>query len=292
MKNNVILAIIFLFFGFNLCFNAQNAFGAPGSQMAQTAQLSRMEESIWGFEYSKDDVAKRLSRIEKNVFGSVNSSLSTDQRIKKLNEALGLENFEDSLKQAYELDRTEAQAGINYPQIDRLEYQMFNSTYEKENIYKRLERLEKKLFGSAQEGDLALRTDRLKAYLKKDEIASNPNYYAEKPYNPTENIEPYMGSQNKYENSDMYIQLSGLETTLFSKTYSQDPVGLRLNRLERKIFQRDFSSDDEYLRIQRLQAAASASQTAKLYEANKFQKYASTGMQIGSIILMILALIL
>ena len=94
------------------------------------------------------------------------------------------------------------------------------------------------------------------------------------------------------ESSDVYILLAGLDTTLFSKTYSQDPVGLRLNRLERKIFQRDFSSDDDYLRIQRLQAAASATQTAKLYEANKIQKYASSGMQIGSLILMILALIL
>lgn len=292
MKNNAILILIFLFFSFNLCSNTQRVFAAPTSQMAQTEQITKMEESIWGFEYSKDDISKRLSRIENNVFGSVNSNLSAQDRIKKLNEALGLESYEDSLKQAYELDETETQEGINYPQIDQLEYQLFSSTYEKENIYKRLERLEKKLFGSAQEGDLALRTDRLKAYIKKDVIAQDPNYYTQKPYNPTENIEPYMGSQNKYENSDVYIQLSGLETTLFSKTYSQDPVGLRLNRLERKIFQRDFSSDDEYLRLQRLQAAASASQTAKLYEANKFQKYASTGMQIGSIILMILALIL
>ena len=62
--------------------------------------------------------------------------------------------------------------------------------------------------------------------------------------------------------------------------------------VQTEIFQRDFSSDDEYLRLQRLQAAANAQQTAKLYEANKIQKYASTGMQIGSIILMILALIL
>ena len=108
----------------------------------------------------------------------------------------------------------------------------------------------------------------------------------------TDDVESYMGSQNKYENSDIYIQLAGLESTIFMKTYSQDPVGLRLNRLERKIFQRDFSSDDDYLRIQRLQAAASAQQTAKLYEANKIQKLTSTGMQLGSILLMILALIL
>lgn len=279
--NPIKILIIFLFLNFNIAVFAN----------ADVAQISKMEQVIWGFEYSKDDVSKRLSRIENNVLGTVNSKLSTQQRIKKLNEAIGLESYEDSLKQAYELDSTEV-AGVNYPQIDSLEYQMFLQTYEKENIYKRLERLEKKLFGSAQDGNLASRTDRLKAYLRQDTVAQNPNYHIERPYQQTQDIETYMGSQNKYENSDMYIQLAGLETVLFSKTYSQDPVGLRLNRLERKIFQRDFSSDDDYLRIQRLQAAANAQQTAKIYEANKIQKITSTGMQLGSLLLMILALIL
>lgn len=279
--NPIKLFIIFLFLNFSVAVFAS----------ADVAQISKMEQVIWGFEYSKDDVSKRLSRIENNVLGVVNSKLSTQQRIKKLNEAIGLESYEDSLKQAYELDSTEV-AGVNYPQIDSLEYQMFLTTYEKENIYKRLERLEKKLFGSTQDGNLASRTDRLKAYLRQDTVAQNPNYHIERPYSQTQDIEPYMGSQNKYENSDMYIQLAGLETILFSKTYSQDPVGLRLNRLERKIFQRDFSSDDDYLRIQRLQAAANAQQTAKIYEANKIQKITSTGMQLGSLLLMILALIL
>lgn len=279
---NLILIFLFLFFSINPMFAVQNTINQ---------QLSKIESSIWGFEYSKDDVQKRISRIENNVFGVENSKLSNEQRIKKINEAMGFESYEESLKQAYEIDQTEV-SGINYPQIDTLEYQMFNSTYQKENIYKRLERLEKKIFGSTQEGNLASRTDRLKAYIRQDEIAQNPSYYSQKPYTPTQDIETYMGSQNKYSDSDVFIQLAGLETTLFSKTYSQDPVGLRLNRLERKIFQRDFSSDDDNLRLQRLQAAASAQQTAKLYEANKVQKYASTGMQIGSIILMILALIL
>lgn len=271
----------------NICFGAPNS----ASSVSQTSQLSKIESSIWGFEYSDDDTQKRLARIENNVFGEVNSKLDIDARIKKLNEAMGLESYEDSLKEAYELDNTEV-TGVNYPQIDKLEYQMFSSTYEKENIYKRLERLEKKIFGSIQDGNLANRTDKLKAYLKQDVIADNPDYYTQRPYTTTKDIESYANSQNRYDNSDVFIQLSGLETTLFSKTYSQDPVGLRLNRLERKIFQRDFSSDDDYMRLQRLQAAANAQQTAKLYEANKIQKYASTGIQLGSIILMILALIL
>ena len=281
-KNAIKILIVFLFLNVGLATFANNA---------TNIQLSKMEQSIWGFEYVKDDASKRLSRIENNVFGSINSKATIEQRIQKLNEALGLESYEDSLKQAYEIDQTEV-SGVNYPQIDQLEYQMFFQTYEKENIYKRLERLEKKIFGSTQEGNLASRTDKLKAYIRQDTVAQNPSYHIQRPYQQTQDIEQYMGSQNKYENSDIFIQLAGLESTLFMKTYSQDPVGLRLNRLERKIFQRDFSSDDDYLRIQRLQAAASAQQTAKLYEANKIQKITSTGMQLGSLLLMILALIL
>jgi len=281
LKNTLKILIICLFLNIGLVSFATDAI---------SSQLSKMEQQIWGFEYSKDDTTRRLSRIENNVFGTVSKG-TNETRIKKLNEALGFESYEDSLKQAYEIDTTEV-AGVNYPQIDTLEYQIFLTTYEKENIYKRLDRLEKKLFGSTQDGNLASRTDRLKAYVKKDTIAQNPSYHIERPYQTTQDIEQYMGSQNRYENSDIYIQLAGLESTLFMKTYSQDPVGLRLNRLERKIFQRDFSSDDDNLRIQRLQAAASAQQTAKLYEANKIQKITSTGMQLGSILLMILALIL
>ena len=277
-KLKVLILLIFLSFG--LCYASENI----------EAQLSRMENSIWGFTYEKQDTSKRLSRIEKNVFGKTNQGLTPENRIKKLNATLGYETEEDKIKLAQEQYQKEEE-DVNYPQIDELEYQMFQETYEKETIYKRLERLEKKIFGSKQEGNLALRTDRLKAYIQKNDIAQNPNYYSKKPYRPTQDIESYAYSQSKYD-SDIHIQIAGLETALFSKTYSQDPIGLRLNRLERKIFQRDFSSDDEGLRIQRLQAAANAQQTAKLYEANKFQKYASTGIQLGSLLLMILALIL
>lgn len=283
---HIFLSIIIFFISANIfCFDC---FGAISPQIQQ---ISKIEQNIWGFEYQKDDSLKRLTRIEKNIFGSVNSSSDINSRIKKINEALGLESYEDSKKQGYELSKTEIN-GINYPQIDKLEYQLFQETYERENIYTRLDRLEKKIFGAVQSGNLASRTDALNTYLKPAPVAKNPNYYTQQPYSPTKDIESYMGSQNKYENSDVYIQLAGLETALFSKTYSQDPVELRLNRLERKIFQRDFSSDDDYLRLQRLQAAANAQKTARLYEANKMQKYTSTGIQFGSILLMILALIL
>ena len=274
-----ILTLLILF-TFSVCFAASNI----------NEELSKIENSIWGFTYEKDSQTKRLNRIENNVFGKQSQNLKNEDRINKLNTALGLETQEDKINLAKQ-DYLMEDSDVSYPQIDKIEYQMFQETYKKENIYKRLERLEKKIFGSSQEGTLASRTDKLNAYIEKDVISRSSNYYTKKPYTTTSDIENYMNSQSRYD-SDLHIQLAGLETVLFKRTYSQDPVGLRLNRLERKIFQRDFSSDDEQTRLTRLQAAANAQQTAKLYEANKVQKYASTGIQLVSIILMILALIL
>lgn len=263
------------------------------------AQLDKIEKNLYGFNYPNQSEKERLIRIEKSVFGSTNDSLSTDKRIEKLNSALGIESQQDAQKSIGELSSNEEE-GVSYPQIDKLETKLFNRTHVGENIYKRIERLEKQIFGSTQEGDLATRTERLKGYLKVEEtpaIAQNyqtQNYGGQNSYAPygQNSYNPY--SQNSYDpyGSDLYIQLAGLEQSLFGKTYSQDPPSLRFNRLERKIFQRDFSSDDDVMRMQRLQAAASAKKTAKYYEMNKTQKFASTGLQIGTILLLILGLIL
>lgn len=255
------------------------------------SHLSKIENDLWGFEYSNDTENDRISRIEKNVFGQTNTSETLEKRVEKINRALGIESQKEAQSSAGELMQEEVE-GVSYPQIDQLELKLFSKVYDKENIYKRIERLEKKIFGSPQEGDLAARTDKLKGYLN---IDTTPKTV----YSQEDNFQSYRGAQNSYGydeynsyNSDIGIQLSGLENSLFGKTFSQDPTALRLNRLERKIFQRDFSTDDDILRMQRLQAAASAKKTAKYYDMNKAQKFTSTGLQIGTLILMILAMIL
>ena len=77
-KNNLIVLLLLAFLTINIPVFAQNPIDF---------QLSKMEKSIWGFEYTKDDTQKRLSRIENNVLGSTNPKLTTEQRIKKLTEA-------------------------------------------------------------------------------------------------------------------------------------------------------------------------------------------------------------
>ena len=73
--NKILLLIIYTVFGASLAFGAVNS---------TVAQISKIENSIWGFEYSKDTTLNRLSRIEKNVFGTTNTKLSEEARIKKL----------------------------------------------------------------------------------------------------------------------------------------------------------------------------------------------------------------
>lgn len=252
------------------------------SPVTLATHLGKIEQELWGFEYGSQTDTERIGRIEQSVFGQTNDKETIEKRIEKINKALGIESQKEAQSSAGEL-LSEEMDGISYPQIDQLEMKLFSQVYDKENIYKRIERLEKKIFGAAQDGDLASRTDKLKGYLN---IDTTP-----KTVYSRGDMSQYEQSYDGY-GSDINIQISGLEQSLFGKTFSQDPTGLRLNRLERKIFQRDFSSDDDVVRMQRLQAAASAKKTAKYYDMNKAQKFTSTGLQIGTLILMILAMIL
>ena len=160
------------------------------------------------------------------------------------------------------------------------------NVYKEENIYARLERLEKKVFGAKQQGDLSQRTDALKNHVASNDLAyRDPASY----YGSSYTNQSYTDA---YSASDVQLQLSALENLMFQTSYSNEPIPNRLTRLENKIFKRDFKEDDDGIRLSRIQAAATAGKTAKYYDNNKFQKFASTGMQAASILLMILALIL
>ena len=301
--------------------------GVPFNETARAEdslgeQITKIETSLWDLNYQNETNETRLKRIENEVFGTQNTKSSIQERINKLNSTLGLESLAEAKAPVSELYGDE-DAGINYPVVDMLEMQLLGQNYKKENIYKRLERLEGKVFGSTQKGDLAQRTDSLKAKIAVSKPSSTlPNYQTGEYYRPNSGTSGYSyedeyteediiakarsdaekrGRKQRNDNysydygyggSDASLQIAGLENSLFGQTFSYDPIAVRLNRLERRIFQRDFASDDEYSRVARLQAASTAKKTAKYYDNNKFQKFASTGMQLGTFVLMILALLL
>lgn len=278
MKKNLLLLIIFLMLG-SVCHALEPI----------PVQLGAIENSLWGFEYKKENEQIRLKRIEDTVFGVVDSKTSVQERINKINQTLGLDNGQVAESTLKELEEIEGK-NVAYPIIDKLELEFLKKNYQTDGIYPRLERLEKSVFGAKQGGELNERVDRLVG-----SSTINSPKYAQFPRKDAQGANNFgSGEQQPYDpyNADAFLLLAGLENSIFGQTYGQDPVGLRLNRLERKVFQRDFSNDDEFTRMQRLQAASTAKNTAKYYDGNKIQKYTSTGIQIGTILLMILAFIL
>ncbi len=216
-----------------------------------------------------------------------------------------------------------AEAGIKYPVVDKLEQKVFNKTFENEDIYARLSRLEKHTFQKESTLSLSERTDALrnkilggsklvatdinpvteeilledgsKYYGDSDsDKDSRYNYYS---YENSKNRIPEIESQ--FEDEDVsgdtvYAQnydLDVLEKQLFGKRFAQEPPSKRLTRLENKVFQRTFN-DDNNSRTQRLLAVTTAQKTSKAYDSNKWAQRINTGIQIGSILLMVLAMIL
>ncbi|MBR1977702.1 hypothetical protein IKA15_05440 [bacterium] len=255
-------------------------------------QIGNIEYSLWGYEYSKEPDTERIIRIETQLFGEASSSGTLQERMEKINETLGIATEKETFSiskalEKIEADEQAADATITYPVIDRLEKEFLSKQFSHESIYKRLDRLEKRVYGAIQTGDLDSRVARLTA----------SSTYVQTPDSPQEayNYPQTFGRSPEFyaENGDdTLLQIAGLEMSLLGKTFGHDPLALRLNRLERKIFHRDFSTDSNLARIQRIQAASVAKKTSRYYDSNKLNKFASTGMQLGSFILMILAFIL
>lgn len=263
-------------------------FGVPSFANAPVqSQLEIIEKQVWGFSYDKENDTERIERLEKQIFGTTNPKLTQEKRIEKITKSLGLETYKEVTSPLSDLYVPEKGGeGVEYPQIDRLENILLGNVYKEENIYARLERLEKKVFGAKQQGDLSQRTDALKNHVASNDLAyRDPASY----YGSSYTNQSYTDA---YSASDVQLQLSALENLMFQTSYSNEPIPNRLTRLENKIFKRDFKEDDDGIRLSRIQAAATAGKTAKYYDNNKFQKFASTGMQAASILLMILALIL
>ena len=210
-----------------------------------------------------------------------------------------------------------ADSDVKYPVVDKIEQKVFNKDYSSEDIYKRLSRLEKQIYKKESSAPLNERVDKLRAsvlanarVMSDSSIAleeydpemtgtatdfgtfsdeSHYNYYS--PQNtknrvasPTQNIDS-SGFSSGFYDIDM------LEKEVFGKKFQNDPLERRLARLENAVFQKTFS-DSEDARIQRLLATTTAKKTAGHYDNNKLMQHLNTGIQIGGIILMVLAMIL
>lgn len=283
-----------------------------GAFASELTDISVIENELFGVEYKNEAVTKRLDRIDNYLFGNIQKGTSSE-RINKIADTAGI-SF--APKQTAEQKRIAAadfmpeEKDVTYPVIDMLEAKTFNKTYQGENVYKRLERLEQKAFGKTYEGDLSSRTDKLKAALltvKPDKITYDDMYIPSTVnttghslnnfYNDNANSYTYSYEDKGYSTGgaadvDMNYGLSALESFVFGDTYAHLSSDDRLSKLERKLLKKTFDNDDRASRMERIAAVASAKGSSGEYSENKWAKYVSTGVQVGSILLMILAMIL
>ena len=66
----------------------------------------------------------------------------------------------------------------------------------------------------------------------------------------------------------------------------------RLSRLESTMFGTTFATDTQEDRVRRISSAYKAAKSASKYDSNKFSQNMATAMQIGTLLLMILACVL
>lgn len=277
-------------------------------------QLTQLENKILKSTYTFDPLEKRLDRLELEVFGDTNSDYEYQERVSKLIASTGFnynsQNLRDNLstqntEQLYNQNYEKEDSSVSYPMVDTLEKEVFNRSFTNDDIYNRLTRLEKEVYKKTSENlPLSDRIDTLKGsilnqnpiYSYNDNSDENyysndsddmhiPGYYGKQP--PL----PYKGQQVGNGNSiDPY--LAQLESQILKSNFSNDSPDIRLSRLENKMFNKSFSSDSDVERLDRLMAVSEAKNNSSIFDNNKLMRGLSAGVQIGGIILMILAMIL
>jgi len=321
MKKLILTLCIFSVFGFS----------APALASQYTATIEKLESSLYGFTYSGDSETERLDRLENSVYGSVSGG-NTASRVAKLKQDMSadligqeIDPVEDTFadpQDSYIEEAPVAASNVSYPAVDELEEMVFDKKFQGEDIKKRLSKLEMKTFGKEFNDDLATRTDRLKAEIKPkslidNQIAQSSNEFYDdyvppmasdynlQGYNPMDSFDynsfnarqqaladQYQNSYLPPVSSDKKYSLNSLEKGILSQSFKNDTTENRLSRLESAMFGTIFSSDSEDTRIKRLSSAYNAQKTAGKYDSNKFTQNMATAMQIGTIILMMLACIL
>ena len=268
---------------------------------AQNTIIDQIENTVFGYNYSNETDTKRIERLESYLYGSKKTG-NTKKRIENIQNDIGFISQEEKnltkIKQQEEKIKKEIKnnlsalpedESVEYPMVDKLESELFNTTYRNENIYQRLDRLETQVFQKTSTEPLTNRVDKLaNVILPKKRFQRNEDNYSQ------QELDNYYRSNGlaPIDNNAIPFQLAVLEEELFKNNYEQDNIANRLNRIEEKLFNRRFNNDSDTTRLQRIMVAYDAKQKSYKYENNKRMQNMATASQIGGILLMILAMIL
>ena len=296
----------------------KSLFGIDYSTQDDNARLKRIEEVVYGApSTSVSSVPQRVDKLTKDLAADL-----IGQEINPKKDTFAED--EDGYKEAI----PKADSSVNYPVVDGLERKVFSKDFKTTDINQRLASLEKNVFKKTYNDDLNSRVDRLKMAIQPEKVAPRDEYdydgdSAESAdasddsniYKPSDILSDNAPSQNwlspkmknqfapnynaqnsvldEYQDdSDIDVPLAALERSVLKKSFPNDTVSNRLTRLELKVFSSSFADDDAQTRLDRVASAHQAQRTSKKYDGNKFAQHSAAAMQVGAILLMILAAII
>lgn len=282
--------------------------------MANTI-LDNIENSLYGFTYTTSSDTERLARIEQTVYGQEKNG-SVTERINALKkdmtaDLIGQEitpkedTFAEEEDKIVQEKLPPAGANVDYPSINELEKQVFKKEFKTKDLNSRLASLEKQTLGKTFDNEpFATRVDRLQAKLKPksfmdNNIAQSSNDYFDEdviPLDKNYKLDEYRAPDFDYESynarKNTPTNLASVEKSIFKRSFNNENLQNRISRLESTMFGTTFENDNEQTRINRISSAYKATKSASRYDSNKFSQNMATAMQIGTMILMILACVL
>lgn len=290
--------IIYIFILVIIIFSSEIGYAVPKSQVAE---ITKIENEVYGFDYGSEDIKKRVARLEESIYGKTSSG-DVYKRLKRITTDMFAEQIGQEIAPSEDTfsDENEiiADSSVNYPILDEIEMKVFNQTYKNRDFHTRVVTIERKIFGKIYDvDDYSTRMDRIKAEVMPERLAR----------------EKVFGYDNS--NSLNSYDLSGLNANRFSgrMPYGQEnytrpyanygdltggaypiPENLEdeLAQLEYNTFGTEFSNDDTKSRIKRLNSVNKAKKSSQKYDSQKFNQRMSTVMEIGAMLLMILAMVL
>lgn len=255
--------------------------------------ITAIETNMFGYDYNTEPEITRLERIEKHLYGEKRKG-NIAQRIKSIQDDTGFtvvkavpnqsqKNLQNTLPQLKE------DSSVEYPMVDKLEEEVFKTTYKNENIYSRLDRLETKIFNQTSNDSLNNRVDKLASV-----VSPKKQIKREEPIYSDNDLNNYYRNNGLEPINDQSVpfQLATLEQNILKNDYMNDNISTRLNRLEKEMFSRTFPNDNDVVRLQRIMVAYDAKQDSYKYENNRKMQKMATASQLGGILLMILAMLL
>lgn len=295
MKKLLIYISIFVYL---FSFIPAESFAANKTQIAE---ITKIENEIYGFDYNNDELVNRLTRLEKSIYGK-ESSGDISKRINKITkdisaEQIGLEiePTEDTFRE----DETIADNTVNYPIVDEIEMKLFNQTYKNRDFHTRIVTIEKKLFHKVYDAeDYSQRMDRIKAEVMPERLAREKVFGYDNETDSLNSLDLSGVNSSRFAGRMPYGQENYTRpyTNYGDYTGGASPIGENLNdelaQLEYSTFGTEFSNEDTNTRIKRLNSVNKAKQSSGKYDSAKFQQRMSTVMEIGAMLLMILAMVL